>query len=349
MIIRTDLTPYVCSPGDLLRTAVARMNEFGAADPFQIVVDKSGRPVGTITDGDIRRALLREATLDDPVHACMHPSPEVGRADAPESENLNKLTSGALTFLPLIDGKGVLSAIMIRNLAASPPLSVLIMAGGEGKRLAPATRRMPKPLLEVGDKPILGHILDRLEAAGADSVHISVHYRAEQIERFIGDRSSSANIELLQESEPLGTAGAIGSLGPQTAPLLVLNGDVITNTDYAALVAFHKRHDNEATVAVARHEVEIPFGVVRHDGEGVFLGVDEKPSINNFVSAGIYYLSPEVCALVPPNQPLDMPELLNRSHAVGLRVGLFPIHEYWIDVGAPDDLDAARKDGGRRK
>ena len=188
-------------------------------------------------------------------------------------------------------------------------------------------------------------ILSDLEAAGVRRIFVSVHYLADQIEAFVEARENKANITTVKETKMLGTAGALSLLPePLSGPILVVNGDLITQTDFEALNNFHWRHSHDASIAVAQHETEVPFGVVKQDENGLFQGIDEKPTIRHFVAAGIYYLSPECCALIPPDTRMDMPSLLNRIRAAGLKIGLFPIHEYWLDVGRPSDLERAHAD-----
>ena len=209
-------------------------------------------------------------------------------------------------------------------------------------RLGERTKNTPKPLLPVGDQPILERILSNLEDAGVENIYVSVHYLADQIKSFLEARHSEASLRVIEESEMLGTAGAVGLLSSKLShPVLVINGDLVTQVNFLSLNHFHWRHGHDASVAVAQHETQVPFGVVRKDKDGLFLNIEEKPVVRNFVAAGIYYLSPEFCALVPKNHPSDMPELLNRGREIGLKVGLFPIHESWIDVGRPDDLRRA--------
>ena len=216
------------------------------------------------------------------------------------------------------------------------------MAGGFGRRLGERTLKTPKPLLPVGGRPVLDHLLERLEKAGIGNIHISLHYYADKIRSYIAARDNKAKFSFVEEETPLGTAGALARLLPRpSAPVLVMNGDVLTNVDFGALHDFHIRHGFDATVGVARYEVEVPFGVVRYGDDGLFAGIDEKPLISSFIAAGIYYLSPEFVALVPNNRPMDMPELLNLGRGIGLRIGVFPIHEYWTDIGRPDDLERA--------
>lgn len=340
----TTLDSYLCAPEMPIRDALARLN---ASDHlFQLVAGPERRLLGTLTDGDVRRALLRGTSLDAPVEQAMHRGFLAGRAGK-DAKNWALLAADTrlLTFLPVLDEGGVVAEVLVRALRDSGIESALVMAGGFGRRLGNRTRETPKPLLPVGGRPILDHVLAGLENSGVRTVHISVHYHADQIRRFVADRLNRAHINLIEEIQPLGTAGALGQIGDHSrAPILVINGDVITRVDLAALHDFHLRHALDATIGVARYDVDVPFGVVRYGSDGLFSGIDEKPRISNFVAAGVYYLSPEFAALVPGDGPMDMPELLNQGRAIGLKIGIFPIHEYWTDVGRPADLEAADAD-----
>lgn len=348
MITLTDIADHICGGGATIHQVMSRINRTPYL--FQVVVDDAGGFLGTVTDGDIRRAMLAAKTLDAPIADCMRTDAVVGRI-GDDDGNVAKLFAIRTTvpFLPVLDEAGKVLSVLV---AADPPSgcrTALIMAGGLGRRLGEHTKATPKPLVKVGDKPILQHVLEHAEAAGVRDAYVSVHHMAEQIEAFVAGRNGGARVHLVHEDEPLGTAGAIGKL-PEAPkdPLLVLNGDVLTQVDLIALLAFHRRHNHDATIAVALHEEEIPFGVIRHNEDGLFLGIEEKPVIRHHVAAGIYCLAPEICALVPRDAAMDMPELLNMARGAGLRVGLFPIHEYWRDIGRPDDLESAQNDHGRR-
>jgi len=332
-----DLDSILCAAKTPTSEVLKRLNE--SEHLFLVVVDDGGRPLGTITDGDVRRAILDGATLADAASRCMHSDALFGKVGA-TTENNDLLAT--VPFLPLLDESGRVAEILVPTTTTPKLTTALVMAGGKGRRLGERTRNKPKPLLSVGDQPILQHILTDLENAGVTRIFISVHYLANQIESFLNDRSNQAEIEIIEEQDMLGTAGALGLLpSPLSDPLLVVNGDLITKTDFGALNSFHWRHDYDASVAVAQHETEVQFGVVKKDENGIFLGIEEKPILRHFIAAGIYYLSPEFCALVPKKTPMDMPDLLNRGREIGLKVGLFPIHEDWIDVGRPDDLQRA--------
>lgn len=331
---------YVAKPDEPLRDALTRLNSMA----FQVVIDDDGRPVGTLTDGDARRGILAGANLDGPIAACMNRDPKIGRVGRDERSWVVVEKYG---FLPLVDKSGRLVAILERVAAGIGIATALLMAGGRGTRLGARTKSTPKPLLSVGGKPILEHIIGQLEAAGVAHIVLSVHYLAEQFEHFAERRKGTATLEILREPAQLGTAGALGLAHHRlTEPFLVVNADVLTDVSYGALRAFHDRHGYDGTVGIAQHRTRIPFGVIRQNAEGLFDGVDEKPNLVHFIAAGIYFFSPEFAALVPPNQPMDMPELLNRAQKAGLRIGLFPLHEYWTDVGTPDSLDAADRRHG---
>lgn len=337
-----DFGPYACSGETPIREVLKRID----VSPylFQVVLDEHGRLQGTVTDGDIRRAILQGVSLEDSARACMQTEPHTGRFGDPQFNRVKLSNLGSTrTFLPVLDDGGTVREILV--LATGEGIgSALIMAGGPGTRLGERTRNTPKTLLPVGDRPILEHIVGALEAAGVEDIIISVHYLADQIRDFVAARDNSARIQLLEEPERLGTAGALGLLGDlaRNESLLVINGDVLTRIDFAALHDFHQRHGFDGTLAVARYDVEIPYGVIRYGKEGVFESIDEKPRVTNFIAAGVYYLSRKYIELVPPGASMDMPELLNRGREMGLMTGLFPIHEYWTDVGRPDELEAAQ-------
>jgi len=343
MIHLTKLDDIVCGPTASIREALERINR--APQLFLIVLDAEGRLLGTVTDGDVRRAMIAGVTLDDPVEACMQRQPRTGRVGA-DADNLERLRGigGLRAFLPLVDESGIVREVLAAAAGGEPVPAALIMAGGRGSRLGERTRDTPKPLLPVGEQPILERVLQRLEAAGVQRIFVAVHYLADQIEAFLKAREHRVAVQVVREERPLGTAGAIAKLPLDGQPLLVLNGDVLTRVEISSLVGFHHRHDFDATIAVAQHQVNVPYGVVRHADDGTFLGVEEKPSTTHFVAAGMYYLSPEMAALVPADQPIDMPDLLNLGRRVGLRIGLFPIHEYWVDIGRPEDLAVADED-----
>ncbi len=346
MSISIPITDQTCTRGTTIHEVLRRINN-RSPHLFQIVVDQEGRLLGTVTDGDIRRAMLHGVGLDDLVEACMKREPVVGRIGETDS-NFDKLHAlgGLRAFIPLVDEAGVVCQILVAQAGPNAGITdALVMAGGRGARLGWRTENTPKPLLPVAGRPILDHVITALENNGITTVYISVHYLADKIEAFVAGRENRAIIKLVPELEQLGTAGALANLqrDARRDPILVVNGDVITDTDFRALEEFHQRHGYDATIAVARYDIDIPFGIVHYTEDSTFSGIEEKPNLSHFIAAGIYYLSPEFCALVQAGKPMDMPELLQMGHHLGLKVGLFPIHEYWADVGSPQDLEKVEK------
>jgi dTDP-glucose pyrophosphorylase len=339
----TDLAALVCGPDRTIREALERITESGLL--AQIVVNPDGSLHGTVTDADVRRAILRGINVDGPVRDCAQTQPIVGR-DGANEENVARLHSipGLVPFLPIVDSERRLLEVWVRQ-PAIRKMPALVMAGGRGTRLGELTRNTPKPLLEVAGTPILEHVLRQLEKGGSREIFVSVHHLSEKVRRFVDERRGEARLSVVEETEPLGTAGAIAKVSLENAEgLIVANGDLVTRTDFHALEMFHLRQGNDVTISAASYEVAVPYGVIRHAPDGAFTGLEEKPNMTYLVAAGIYALSPAAAALVPPDRRSDMPDLINRAKSIGLRVGVFPIHEYWRDVGQRQDLDAARQD-----
>ena len=342
-ISATDFDDYCCSVDLSLNEVLHRIDI--TPELFQIVTDSKGRLLGTLTDGDLRRALLRGAQLSNSVETAMNKNPKTGKVGEEAKNHLIMQNIGSTrAFLPLLDVQGIVKGLLIDTDEIGIE-SALIMAGGLGSRLGVRTRHTPKPLIKVGGRPILDHILVSLEKVKIPRIIISVNYLSKKIEDFIQSRDNKSEILILKENQRLGTAGSLTLINDivQKEPILIMNGDVITSIDFDALYAYHNKHAFDGTIAVKRHDIEIPFGVVRQSEDGNFEGIDEKPLINNFIAAGIYYLAAEYRALVPQNTNLDMPELLNLGRKAGLNAGLFPLHEAWTDVGSPEDLREANE------
>lgn len=334
-----QLKSYIISPEATLRSAMQMLNAGG--ELFVIVLDGDRVLRGVLTDGDVRRALLRGVQLDLPVLEAANASPLVVRS--PERASVVRLLAeraSRATFLPEVDERGCLIGIHLDRSIPQVPVA-LVMAGGEGRRLGERTKTTPKPLVVVRGRPMIEHVLDRLGEAGLSMAYISVHYLGEAMELWSSSWTGRIKIELVRESSPLGTAGAIGLL-PVDIPndVLVINADVATEVDFSGLLAFHNQFGADVTIATARHDVQVQFGVVTFDSSGRFQGIVEKPIQTHHIAAGIYVLGGRARALVERGRHLDMPELLERSRDAGLSIGVFPIHESWRDLGRPVDLEA---------
>jgi dTDP-glucose pyrophosphorylase len=310
-----------------------------------LVVDENRRLIGTITDGDVRRGLLRGARLADPAMSIMNASPQ----SAPIGTSANVLSMqfehSDIRQVPLVDASGcIVDVVLLSNPSESTgyPNIVVLMAGGVGTRLRPLTSQVPKPMLRVGDKPILETIIESFVLRGFHRFVISVNYLAEQIEHHFGDGSRlGAEIVYLRESQQLGTAGAL-SLLPfvPRGPIFVMNGDILTTTDFTAMLRFHSVSEALATMGVNNFHFNVPYGVAEVEGERI-RRLKEKPRFDFLVNSGIYVLSPDVIDFVPKNRPFNMPQLFEKVIAEGGAACAFPIHEHWFDVGYPADLERA--------
>lgn len=348
-----DLSPFSLTPSMSVRQAIAQIDRGG--EGFALVIERGGRLLATITDGDVRRSLLQGLDLDASVRSFLRqqsvrpwPQPITAPIGSSPVTLLRLMGERAIRHVPLVDGRGRVTALALLSRFVRPrelPLKAVIMAGGLGTRLRPLTEGTPKPMLPVGDRPLLQRIVEQLGDAGIRSIDITTHYRPEQIRQHFGDGSSfGALVRYSHESEPLGTAGALRQLQVEgNEPLLVINGDVLTTVNFRAMFDYHKEHEADVTMGVRRYAIEVPYGVVDCDGPFV-KEIREKPEISFFVNAGIYLVEPKACALIPENQRFDMTDLIARVTEAGGRAVSFPIHEYWLDIGRQVDYDQAQED-----
>lgn len=343
-----EITSFFVPPSGSIREAAICINQNRRG--IALVVDEAGRLLLTITDGDIRRALLAGAHLDEPLtrlQAGREKEPVTAPEGTPVEQAVALMRRESVRQVPLVDGEGRVRGLLTLDDLVPPepePMEALIMAGGHGKRLRPHTQSTPKPMLRIGDRPLMEHIIDALRDAGIRRVNIATHYRPEAISGHFGDGSAfGVEVSYVNEDQPLGTAGALGLLEAPGDPLLVINGDILTEVDFRAMHAFHRDQKSDLTVAVRQYDLQVPFGVLECRGAEV-RAILEKPRQSFLVNAGIYLLGSAVHALIPPGERLDMPELIDRLLAAGRRVVSFPVVEYWLDVGQPGDFERAELD-----
>ncbi|MCB2226165.1 MAG: nucleotidyltransferase family protein [Desulfarculaceae bacterium] len=338
----TQDNPLCIAQGATVRQVMKAID--GNKQGIVLVVDAEGKLLGTITDGDVRRFLLTAGGLDEPADPLVWRHPVTAPQEATRAELLELLAAHKLRNIPLLDPEGRPSGVFslrdaLEGGSAGPVAAVL--AGGEGKRLRPLTNDLPKPMLPVGDTPLLQLIVENLVSSGFKQIHISVNYKAELIEEHFGDGAAfGAEISYLREETKLGTAGPLGLLPPLSGPLLVINGDVFTAANLDRLYEFHLAQRCVMTVAATEYRVKVPYGVLKLAGH-LMLGMEEKPEQSFYCNGGIYVINPEVLRFVPKGEPLGMNDLLARVLAAGLPVAAFPIHESWVDVGQAADLERA--------
>jgi dTDP-glucose pyrophosphorylase len=330
-------------PDATLRQAIRNLD--ASALQIVIVVDANGTLAGTLTDGDIRRALLRGLTLEQPVSGALKPDPLIVPPELGREAVLQLMRANKFMAIPVVDAaRRVVGLHLLNELLAPGPRAntMVVMAGGRGARLMPHTQACPKPLLPVNGKPMLEHIIERARGEGFHRFVLAVHYLGHMIEEYFGDGSRwNVEIEYLHERMPLGTAGAIGLMNPRPdTSFLVTNGDVLTDIRYAELLDFHARNGAIATMAVRLHEWQHPFGVVRTKGVDI-VGFEEKPVTRSHINAGIYVFEPEALGVLT-GEHCDMPALFGRLQERSARTIVYPMHEPWLDVGRPADYEQAK-------
>lgn len=313
-----------------------------------IVVDKYNKLLGTVTDGDIRRGILDGISLDEPVTKVMNKNPITVTGNKDKKSIINILKENRLRHLPIVDKSGCIIGIeRLDDLINCNKIEnwIVLMVGGLGSRLKPLTDNCPKPMLLIGDKPVLEIILNHFRDLGFYKFCFSINYKGEQIKNYFGNGSKwGVEIHYIYEEKRMGTAGSLSLFSIKTdKPIVVMNGDILTKVNFEQLINFHLEHEGEATVAVRSYDSQIPYGVVKINGDRL-IGFEEKPVYTSFINAGIYVINPSVLNKIPDNSYFDMNELLENMLTDDEKISIFPIREYWLDIGEIDDFNQANLD-----
>ncbi len=357
--MQSDINSFCVLKTASVRDVIASINR--GETGISLVVDAGRRLLNTITDGDVRRAILGGITLNSFVEELLayktkvFPStPITAPLETPREALLHIMRQNSVRQIPLLNRKKqVVKLVTMDELLPSDelPLQAVIMAGGFGKRLRPLTEDLPKPMLKVGDRPVMEHIIGQLQQAGIRQVNITTHYKSEKITDHFGNgKAFGVELNYVNEDLPLGTGGALGLIPKPTEPMLVINGDILTQVDFKAMLNYHREHHAEMTVAVRIYDMQVPYGVIEMKGQHV-AGVQEKPLMKFFVNAGIYLLQPSVFKFIPHRQHFNMTDLIQRLVKEKKTIVSFPVHEYWLDIGQHADYLQAQKDSktGRLK
>jgi len=328
-----------------IKIAIERLNKVGIK--IALVLDKNYRLLGTISDGDFRRGMLSGLTLEDTVEKIMNKNPRTVNEGTSRLEIFRLMNDTKILQIPIVDRNNIVTGLHLWDaisVQAKYSNIMVIMAGGKGSRLHPQTENRPKPMLLVAGIPILEHIIKRARSQGFNHFIIAVNYLGQIIEDYFKDgHEFGVKIEYLHEDIPLGTAGALSLLShkPEKA-FIVTNGDVITDINYSDFLDYHTVQNAAATVAVHTHEFQIPYGVVQINGFEVE-SYEEKPIVSSLINAGVYALEPDILDYIKEPRYRDMPEILDISRDLKKKVIVYPLHESWIDIGRPIDLEIANK------
>lgn len=330
------------TPQDDLRTAMQRMNETGRT---LLLVVEDDRMAGVVADGDIRRHLALGGSADQPITEALNTSPTTLSHETSQSEVRAFMARRGFEYLPLVDGANVVALCILDRAPRSSELTAVIMAGGLGTRLAPLSDDCPKPLLPLGGKPILSHILDHLRDQSIHRYVFSVNYLAHMIVDHYDDGSGwDCFIDYVHETQRLGTGGPLGLVDPATLsdPFLCMNGDVLNDIDIGALLDTHRSNGWDATMVVRGYSYTVPYGVVETDDRGRFIEVLEKPVQDYRINAGVYMLSKSALSVVPKNQFYDLPDLFSDLPRHGMQAGTYTHSGRWIDIGTTSEYNRAK-------
>lgn len=350
-----DVTQLFISIDSPISDAIAAIDRSGRMS-IALVVDQDRHLLNTVSDGDVRRGLLAGCALSEPVSRLLEikagtPYPVAVTAPLGTKPEvlLQILQERLVRQLPLLDASGAVADIVILSdfLPQAPSdmgFQAVVMAGGSGMRLRPLTENTPKPMLPVGGRPVMEILVDQLRHIGVKRIHVSTHFQAQKImDHFGKGESFGVDISYVQEDVPLGTGGALGLMERPQEPVLVINGDILTQVDFQSMFTFHQDHRADMTVGVRRYAVQVPYGVVDCDGSRVS-GLREKPELSFFVNAGIYLLEPSVFDYIPGGQHMNMTDLIQTLIEHHKSVISFPICEYWLDMGQHADYERAQED-----
>jgi dTDP-glucose pyrophosphorylase len=317
-----------------------------AEDAIAFVVDENDKLLGSLTDGDVRRGLIKDVSLNQPVDTIVQSDPKYIKKCNYDIEKVIEYRENDFRIIPILDENNcIINVINFRILESYLPVDVVIMAGGKGSRLRPLTEDTPKPLLEVGEKPILEHNLQRLSLFGMDDYWITVNYLGEQIVDYFGNgNNNNIHIEYIWEEKPLGTAGAMSKIEDfQHDYVLLTNSDILTNLDYEDFFLEFLEKDADMAVVTIPYKVDIPYAVLETTN-GHIMDFKEKPTYTYYSNGGIYLMKKEVVDEIPEDSFYDTTELMEKLIDQGKKVFSYPLNGYWLDIGNPEDFEKAQKD-----
>lgn len=332
-----------------VREALAALNALSGDTMTLFALDGSGRVCGSVTDGDIRRALIGGRSLSDRVSDVMHRDFKALRPGDDPFAALPALRGRGITLVPELDAEGRITGLLdLRHRRNRLPLDAVLMAGGRGERLRPLTLETPKPLLPVGGKPIIDYNVEELAACGVTDIYVTVNYLRGQLEEHFRSPVGGVSVRCVAEPARLGTLGSLALIDSlRHDDVLVMNSDLLTTLDFERMYARHRASGAALTVAAVPYNVSVPYAIMHTDGDRV-TGLAEKPTFNYFANAGVYIMRRECVARIEPGEAVDAPDFIEALISDGLKVGYFPIEGTWIDIGSPDDYRYANELMSRR-
>lgn len=334
------------TPNNTIKDAITNLIQ--SSMRIVLVVNEENRFLGTVSDGDIRRGILSGLDLNSPLVRIMNNNSIIVTKNTSEKEVKNLMKSNKVQHIPIVDDENYLLGLYEWNITSELEVrknQFVIMAGGRGERLLPQTKYIPKPMIPINGRPMIEHIILRARSQGFFKFILILHHLAEVVKDYFGDGSKlGVSITYLTEENPLGTAGGLAAeMLDSPNPILVTNCDVLSHVNYRSIIDFHVEMNSLATMAVRQHEIRNPFGVVEIRNSHI-LSIEEKPIYQSYINAGIYVFSSNAFKFIKINEYLNMTDLFKRLSDHGQKICAYPLHEMWLDVGSPDDLNSAPKE-----
>lgn len=329
-----------------VREALIKLDSL-ASDAILFVVDENNKLLGSLTDGDLRRGFIKGLDFNHQLCDFIQTSPKYILEKSYSLDKLEAFKANFFKIVPIISEDQIIVDILnFRIQSTIIPADAVLMAGGEGKRLRPLTEKTPKPLLKVGEKPIIEYNIDRLQKVGIKNVNLSINYLGDQLVDYFGDGTSrNLNIRYVRENKPLGTIGSILLVENfEHDDILVMNSDLLTNIDYADFFKTYKDSEADMAVAATSYQVDIPYGVLEVNELNIVKSLKEKPRYTYFSNAGIYIIKKNLLKMIPEDQFFDITDLINRIIEMNLKLITYPINGYWLDIGKHEDFKKAQED-----
>lgn len=349
MNLSETIKTHSITPNESVRQAMRRLNELSGDSMTLFVIDSDGSVKGTVTDGDIRRALIDGGELDSPVGQVMNANFNFVEHGDDFSRKMAEARKKHIELLPVIEKGRIVDLLDLRKVRSHIPLEAVLMAGGRGERLRPLTDSTPKPLLPVDGKPIIDYNIEELEACGIKKIHVTVNYLAEQIRGHFDNRQGMARVVCVEEPKRLGTLGSLAYIKDiATENVLIMNSDLLTSVDFEALYLHHVNSGADFTIAAVPYSVSVPFAILRLKKDRV-VSLEEKPTYNYFANGGVYIMKTDLIQKIPEGKYLDAPDFIMNLIREGLKVGCFHLDGTWIDIGSPDDYRMACELMSRRR
>lgn len=342
------LKNHVIPSSATIRNVLAILDQQAVIANVLFVTDESDVLIGSLTDGDIRRGLLKGISINDTVDKVMNPNCKFETEGRIDNDRINKYKKAGILFIPLVDeNKKIVSILNLKEYKSPLPVDTIIMAGGKGKRLMPLTKEIPKPLLKVGDKPIIEYNIDRLKNSGVKEIYISINYLGEQLVNYFGNGAAKEiSIKYIKEEKPLGTLGSVKLLEKhfKEDSVLIMNSDLLTTIDFEEFYITFIQSNADMAIAATSYYVDIPYAVMEVNGDNTVKSLKEKPRYTYYSNAGIYLLKKEMLCYIPDDKPFDSTDLMEILLQKGKKLITFPILGYWLDIGKIEDYKKAQED-----